>query len=246
LTAQSKLYENFNDSYANHVKLSGSIKLIGEEIMSFNIRKAVQEDGAFLAEMIMMGGRNHTSRAILEYLLGGKPNDCMTFLQMLLITSSSHLFHHSCYMIAENNDGPVAVLGGYDPKVMGYQSMQAAIPEVSPILGWSDAEQSLVKDRTDKLVPCMPAIIDGVWMLDRGATKEEARRQGAASQLTEAVIAEAKEKGFSKVQVNVYIGNEPAIKMYEKAGFSVVEEKVDELFEKVIGAAGMISLTKDI
>ena len=107
--------------------------------MSFNIRKAVQDDGVFLANMITMAGRNHTSRAILEYLLGGKPNDCMTFLQMLLITSTPHLFHHSCYLIAENNDGPVAVMGGYDPKVMGYQVLKTAIPEVSPILGWSEA-----------------------------------------------------------------------------------------------------------
>jgi len=214
--------------------------------MSFNIRKAVQEDGAFLADMIMMAGRNHTSRAILEYLLGGKPNDCMTFLQMLLITSSPHLFHYSCFMIAENSDGPVAVMGGYDPNTMGYQVLQGAIPEVSPILGWSDAEQNLVKERTDKLVPCMPANVDDAWMIDRGATREEVRRQGAASQLTAAVIAEAGEKGFSKVQVNVYIGNEPAIKLYEKAGFTIAEEKADEFFEKMIGAPGMVSLVKDI
>jgi ribosomal protein S18 acetylase RimI-like enzyme len=214
--------------------------------MSFNIRKAVPEDGAFLADMIMMGGRNHISRAILEYLLGGKPNDCMTFLQMLLITSSPHLFHHSCYLIAENSDGPVAVMGGYDPKTMGYQVLQASIPEVSPILGWSEAEQNLVKERTDKLTPCMPAVIDGAVMIDRGATREDARRQGAASQLIEAIIAEAGEKGFSKVQVTVYIGNEPAIKLYEKAGFTISEEKSDEFFERVIGAPGMVSLVKDI
>ncbi len=214
--------------------------------MSFNIRKAVPEDGAFLADMIIMGGRNHISRAILEYLLGGKPNDCMTFLQMLLITSSPHLFHHSCYLIAENSDGPVAVMGGYDPQTMGYQVLQASISEVSPILGWSEAEQNMVKDRTDKMMPCMPAVIDGAWMLDRGATKEDARRQGAASQLVEAVIAEAGEKGFSKVQVNVYIGNEPSIKLYEKAGFTIAEEKVDEFFEKMIGAPGMVSLVKSI
>ena len=214
--------------------------------MSFNVRKAVQEDGAFLADMIMMAGRNHTSRAILEYLLGGKPNDCMTFLQMLLITSSPHLFHHSCYMIAENSDGPVAIMGGYDPKTMGYQALHAATPEVSPILGWSETETNLVKERTDKLVPCMPAIVDGAWVIDRGATKEEARRQGVASLLVESVIGEAGEKGFSKVQVNVYIGNDPAIKLYEKAGFAIAEEKPDEFFEKIIGAPGMVSLVKDI
>ncbi len=214
--------------------------------MSFNIRKAQQDDGAFLADMIMMAGRNHISRAILEYFLGGKPNDCMTFLQMLLITSSPHLFHHSSYMIAENGEGPVAIIGGYDPKTMGYNALHAAIPEVSPILGWSDAEQNLVKERTDKLVPCMPQIADGAFVVDRGATKPDDRRKGAATQLLEQMISEAKGQGFGKVQVNVYIGNEPAIKMFEKAGFSIAEEKPDEFFEKMIGATGMVSLTKDI
>lgn len=214
--------------------------------MSFNIRKAQQEDGAGLADMIMMAGRNHISRAIIEYLLGGKPNDCMTFLQMLLITSSPHLFHYSCYTVAEDADGLVGVMGGYDPQTMGYPAFHAAVPEVSPILGWSEAEQNLVKERTDKLVPCMPQIADGVWVIDRGATKPEARRQGAASQLVEQVAAEAKEQGFGKVQVNVYLGNEPAIKMYEKAGFSIVEEKPDEFFERMIGVPGMVSLTRDI
>lgn len=214
--------------------------------MSFNIRKARQEDGQFLADMIMLAGRNHISRSIIEYLLGGKPNDCMTFLQMLLITTTTHLFHHSSYMIAENPDGPVAIMGGYDPLTMGYSALNEAIPEVSPILGWSETEQNLVKERTEKIVPCMPQTAEGAWVIDRGATKPEFRRQGAASQLVEQVIAEGRDQGFGKVQVNVYLGNEPAIKMYEKAGFTIVEEKPDEFFEKIIGAPGMVSLAKDI
>jgi len=214
--------------------------------MDFTIRKAQAEDGAFLADMIMMAGRNHISRAILEYLLGGKPNDCMTFLQMLLISGTPHLFHHSCYMIAENSGGPVAVMGGYDPGSMGYPALHTGIAEVSPILGWSEAEQELVKERTDKLVPCMPQVVEGAWIIDRGATVPDARRQGAASNLIEAQISEAKEKGFGKVQVSIFIGNEPAVKMYEKAGFTIVEEKADEFFEKMIGAPGMVSMAKDI
>ncbi len=214
--------------------------------MEFNIRKAQPEDGAFLADMITMAGRNHISRAILEYLLGGKPNDCMTFLQMLLITQTPHLFHHSSYLIAENSSGPVAIMSGYDPKTKGYKALNAAIPEVSPILGWSVAEENLVKERTDKLVPCMPQIVDGAWVVDRGATKVEARRQGAASKLLEMIIAEGKGLGFGLAQANVYIGNEPGIKLFEKGGFSVVEEKPDDFFDKMIGAPGMVSLTKNI
>lgn len=214
--------------------------------MGFQIRKALPDDGVFLADMIMMAGRNHTSRAILEYLLGGKPNDCMTFLQMLLITQTPHLFHHSCYLIAEDSSGPVAIMGGYDPATMGYHAFHLAVPEVSPILGWSAAEQDLVKERTDKLLPCMPAIIDGTWIIDRGATKDEARRKGAASQLLEEILAEGKRLGFATAQANVFIGNEAAIKLHEKAGFAVSEEKADDFFEKMIGAPGMLSMTRDI
>lgn len=214
--------------------------------MELNLRKAQPDDGAFLADMIMMAGRNHITRAILEYLLGGKPNDCMTFLQMLLITQTPHLFHHSCYMIAENSDGPVAVMSGYDPTVMGYQAFHVAIPEVSPILGWSVAEENLVKERTDKLLPCMPPVVDGAWVVDRVATKPEARRQGAASSLLAAVMAEGQGLGFGVAQTSIFIGNEPGLKMYEKAGFAVVEEKADEFFERMIGATGMVSLTKEL
>ena len=214
--------------------------------MELSIRKAQPADGAFLADMIMMAGRNHISRAILEYLLGGKPNDCMTFLQMLLITQTRHLFHHSCYTIGEDANGPVAVMGGYDPQTMGYQAFLAAIPEVSPILGWSVAEQNLVKERTDKLVPCMPRTAAGAWMVDRGATKPEFRRRGAASRLLTETMAAAKGLGFGLVQANVFIDNEPGIKLFEKAGFTRAEEKPDEFFEKMIGASGMMSLTRQI
>lgn len=216
------------------------------DTMELNIRKALPDDGAFLADMITMAGRNHISRAILEYLLGGKPNDCMTFLQMLLITQTPHLFHHSRYMIAENSDGPIAVMSGYDPKVMGYQAFHAAIPEVSPILGWSVAEENLVKERIDKLVPCMPPVVDDAWVVDRGATKLEARRQGVASKLLAAIVAEGKGLGFNQAQANVFIGNEPGLELFGKAGFSVAEEKTDEFFERMIGAQGMVSLTKGI
>ena len=214
--------------------------------MGFRLRKAQPEDGPFLADIIMMAGRNHISRAVLEYLLGGKPNDCMTFLQMLLITQIPHLFHHSRFMIAEDTSGPVAAMGGYDPETMGYQAFLAAIPEVSPILGWSETEQELVRERTDKLVPCMPVIKEGAWVIDRGATAPDARRQGAAGALLDGLVAEGKELGFGFAQTNIYIGNDPGIKLFEKNGFRIAEEKIDNFFEKMIGAPGMVSLKKDV
>jgi ribosomal protein S18 acetylase RimI-like enzyme len=47
------------------------------------------------------------------------------------------------------------------------------------------------------------------------------RGRGIGLRLMEAVLADAKQKGFTRVELMVRLDNEPAKKLYEKAGFSV-------------------------
>ena len=44
----------------------------------------------------------------------------------------------------------------------------------------------------------------------------------------------------------MYIGNEPALNLYGKLGFEIVEETRDEYFEQNIGSPGMLSLAKEL
>ena len=44
----------------------------------------------------------------------------------------------------------------------------------------------------------------------------------------------------------MYIGNEPALNLYRKFGFEIIEENRDEYFEQNIGSPGMLSLAKDL
>jgi ribosomal protein S18 acetylase RimI-like enzyme len=44
----------------------------------------------------------------------------------------------------------------------------------------------------------------------------------------------------------MYIGNEPALNLYKKMGFEVIEEKRDEYFERTIGSPGMLSLARTL
>jgi ribosomal protein S18 acetylase RimI-like enzyme len=55
-----------------------------------------------------------------------------------------------------------------------------------------------------------------------------------------------REKGFRCAQINIYIGNIPAQRLYEKYGFKIVDEKRDPYFEMQIGSPGMARMLRDL
>jgi ribosomal protein S18 acetylase RimI-like enzyme len=96
------------------------------------------------------------------------------------------------------------------------------------------------------MMACIPKAIDDAWVIDSVATLPHARRKGVAEKLLSFILEAGKSRGHSRVQVNVYIGNEPALKLYHKLGFTVSEEKRDRHFEEAIGSPGMLNLARDL
>ena len=211
------------------------------------IRAARPQDASFLAKSILIAGRAHVTKGIWEVILGGTEEETLRFLQHLSITQIPHLFHYSYYLIAEENaSGPAGSLGGYDYKVAGYHALQQAIPEVVRKLGLPAQVSNISEERARKLLACLPKEIDGAWVIDSVATLPEHRRKGVSEKLLRTILEKGKRQGHSKAQVNMYIGNEPALKLYRKFGFEIVEEILDEYFEKSIGSPGMLSLVRDL
>jgi len=64
-------------------------------------------------------------------------------------------------------------------------------------------------------------------------------KRGIVGRLLAEIIAAGREKGFSRAQINIYIGNDPARRLYEKHGFKVVDEIRDPYFQQQIGSPGM-------
>jgi translation initiation factor 4G len=211
------------------------------------IRNARPEDASFLAKSILMAGRAHVTRGIWEVILGGTEEETLHFLQSISVTQIPHLFHHSYYLIAEETPfDPLGGLGGYDPKTAGYHALQQAIPEVVRKLNLPAQVFNRSGERANKILACLPKQIEGAWVIDSVATLPEYRRKGVSEKLLGVILEKGKRQGYSKAQINMYIGNEPALKLYRKLGFEVVEEKRDEYFEKSIGSPGMLSLVKDL
>ena len=139
----------------------------------------------------------------------------------------------------------MAALGGYDPRSLGYPALRKAIVEVVHKLGMSEPDKA-VSTRSEKVLCCIPDEVEGAWVIDSVATVPEFRRQGIVSQLLEEILKKGRKQGFHRAQINMYIGNIPAQKAYEKHGFKVVDEKREPAFEEEIGSPGMARLLRDL
>jgi ribosomal protein S18 acetylase RimI-like enzyme len=213
--------------------------------MNIKIRPARPKDASFLAWVIITSGRAHVQRGIWEVILGGTEEECLAFLQMLVVTKTPHLFHYSCFLVAEVEGRPVAALGGYDPKSLGYPALRKAIVEVVHKLGLSEPDKA-ANLRSEKVLCCIPDEVEGAWVIDSVATVPEFRRHGIVSKLLEAILEKGRKRGFRRAQINMYIGNTPAQKAYENHGFTVVDEKRDPDFEEEIGSPGMARLLRHL
>jgi ribosomal protein S18 acetylase RimI-like enzyme len=211
------------------------------------IRPATPEDAAFLAKTILIAGRAHLSKGIWEAILGTNDDETLTFLHHLSITQIRHLFHYSCYLIAEDDGSyPMGSLGGYDPKISGYRALQQAIPEVVRKLNLAAQFWNSAEERVSRILSCLPEEITGAWVIDSVTTLPEHRRKGIAQKLLQQMLEKGRKQGYAKAQVNMYIGNEPALQLYRTLGFEIIEETRDSFFERHIGGPGMLSLAKNL
>lgn len=214
-------------------------------MMNIQIRVAQPEDASFLAWVILTAGRAHVQRGIWEVILGGSEEECLAFLQELTVTKTPHHLRYPCFLIAEVDSRSIAALGGYDPRILGYPALRKAVVELSKKMGSSGADPSAIK-RSERVLCCIPDEVEGAWIIDSVATFPEFRRRGILDKLLEEMLEKARKQGFQRAQINMYIGNTPAQKAYEKHGFRVLDEKRHPAFEEEIGSPGMMRLVRDL
>ena len=212
--------------------------------MHIDIRSARPDDAAFLSWVLLTAGRAHVERGIWEVVIGEPEAACLSFLERIAITGTPHLFHHSCYLIAEADGRPVAGLGGYDPQTLGYDALRQALPEVLKGMGNDALQEEAMERRAARVLCCIPDEVPGAWIIDSVATLPEFRRKGIVSRLLEEIMETGRRRGFPYAQINMYIGNTPARRAYEKYGFRILDEKRDPDFEAEIGSPGMIRMVR--
>ncbi len=210
--------------------------------MALTIREAESKDALFLSWVMLSASRSHLSYGPWEHFVGGSEDDCLAFLKMLVVTKIPHLFHHSTFMVAEQDGRPIAGLSGYAPEDLGIIEFMQALPEVFEKMGWDKSDQKAASMRMKSFYDCIPDETPGTWIIENVATIPEVRRQGIISKLLTNMIEKGKFKGFKKAQIGVFIGNTPARGAYEKCGFRFTDEKRTPEFETDYGDAGIARL----
>ena len=210
-----------------------------------SIRNARENDARFIAWLILTAGRAHVSRGIWEVILNLPEDNCLTFLELLAVTGPPHLFHHSCYLLAEAEGAPVSGLGSYDPDTQGYSKLMEALPEVFRKFGKFTGKDMAFRE-TPRIIAFIPPSIPGAWVIDSVATTPKFRRRGIVDKLLDRVLELGRIKGYRQAQISIYMGNIAAQRAYEKHGFRLLDEWPDLYFQEEIGSPGMARLVCDL
>ena len=163
--------------------------------MDLRIRNANRNDAEFVAWLILTAGRSHVKRGIWDVILNQTEEGCLRFLELLATTDTSHLFHYSCFLVAEADEGPVSGLSAYDSDTQGYPRLFEALPEVHRKLGKLPTKETAA-GKPPRITTCIPPPVEGAWVIESVATLPAFRRKGIVDKLLDHVLDLGRERGI--------------------------------------------------
>lgn len=181
-----------------------------------------------------------------DFFVDGSDAECLRFLEALTGTTTRHWEHYSNFIVAEADDTPVSALCGYFEAECGGPALGQGIQEASQTIARSEEEDGAGWQRAGSIAYCAPEHAPGAWIVENVATPPEFRRRGLVDRLLAEILERGRMTGASVAEVGVLIGNDPAQRAYEKAGFVVVDEKRHPEFEAVYKCPGIRLLRRPL
>lgn len=200
----------------------------------------------FVAWVILMAFRSHLERGLWDFFVDGSEAECLRFLEALAGTKTRHWEHYANFVVAEVDGKPVSALSGYFESECGGPALGQGVREAGQALGRSEEEDAAGWQRAGSIGHCAPEHAPGAWIVENVATLPEFRKQGLVDQLLGEILDKGRARGAAVAEVGVLIGNDPAQRAYEKAGFAVVDEKCHPEFEDVYKSPGIRLLRRTI
>ena len=214
--------------------------------MNIRTRQARPEDAKLLAWCMLMAGRSHMKIGIWDLVISQSEDKCLSFLELLSLQGPRHMCYYTEFLVAEVDGRPVAALEGFDPIANGEETVTEPMAAVIQRMGLTAEDMTLGQDSLAAFFTCHSDFLEGAWVIEQVATRSEHRCMGVISSLLEAILDEGRQQGFRQAQVSYYIGNTPAERSYQKAGFRYLDEKRHPDFERAIGCPGMVRLLCDL
>ena len=212
--------------------------------MEVKYEYARREDAGFLAWVMMTAHRSHLEKGLWDFVVGGSEADCLRYLEALAVTEQAHWAHYSTFIVAEVEGRPVSALCGYFEADCGTPAIREGMSQANKAVGRSEEEHAAGWGRAGSIIQVAPEHAPGVWIVEHVATLPEFRRRGLVDRLLVRILDEGRMRGAAAADIGVLIGNDPAQRAYEKAGFEVTAEKLHPEFEAVYKCPGIRSLSR--
>jgi len=211
--------------------------------MAIETRPARAADLPFLAEVLQMAGRGHLPLGPWD-LLFPDARERRRALEQLAGGGVRSWCHHSLFQVADRDGEACAALVAFEPEELGDVSLAKPMFDVFQRLGWQPERIAAVGPVLAPYLRCLPDMPPGSWIVENVGTRSDLRRQGLVRALLERALETGRSRGHRRAQISCLIGNLPAQRAYEKAGFAIAEERRDAGFERLLGAPGFSRMTR--
>lgn len=214
--------------------------------MEPTVRPATRDDAPFIAWVQQEASRSHLPFGFWDIAFPGPDEYRLRLLERVCTAEARSFCHWSGFLVAEVDGEPAAALSAYDDAAAasGERFMQA-LAEATTAEGWDEARLQAMFERAAPFLTCVPEQPDDTWIVEWVATRPGHRGSGLARALLAAIVERGRQRGHARFQISVLIGNTPAQRAYEGAGFAVVDEKRHPTFAATFGSPGIRRLLRD-
>lgn len=207
------------------------------------IRPACPADAPFLAVAMQEADRGHTGIGSWDIMFPGADGERLSILAALAVAPPRSYVHWSTFLVAEIEGERVGTVAGYVPATTGSDLFAAACRAVLGVdtaqtrLGMSEAWS---RDYFTVDLPGDALRVEWVY------TGPNMRGRGVALGLIAQLLEAARARGIKTAHVGTYIGNEPAMATYRRAGFEPFAECRHLDYERRFRAPGLVFLRRNL
>ena len=213
-------------------------------LANLKIVDARPQHADFIAWVILTAFRSHLERGFWDFIRPGTDAQLLRYLRALTTSKALHFTHLSLFIVAEVDGEPAAALSGYFDEEHGGIKLRDGMEEADAATAQVPDAQAL--DRALTILNVAPEHPPGTWIIEDVATRPQFRRRGLVDVLMEEIMERGRKRGATVSDIGVFIGNDPAQRAYEKAGYVLVGEKCDPQFEAVYKTPGVRSLRRTL
>lgn len=208
-------------------------------------RAATAVDAPFLAEILEMAARGHLARGPWDLLV---PDDAERHALLRTVATSESISwcHARDFRVLEIDGVAAAAMTSFAPASLPTTSLAPVMAASLAARGWSEERLGAALIALAPYAECFPDFPDDAWIVENVGTRAAFRRRGLVRRLLDEALARGRAAGFRTAQISCLVGNEPARRAYEQAGFRIVEERKSAAFEALVGAPGFWRMTQPL